>query len=65
MFKAAVFCNSQKDYPVDNTLHGEIQISHRQPRISQGDIARENLPPAFDFTQESCVHFGSAALAPA
>ena len=60
---AAIFGDAQEDDPVDGHLDGVVQLALVELRVAQGDIARQQFAPAFDFRQEGIIDFGSAALA--
>ncbi len=62
-FDAAIFGDAQEDDAVDGHLDGIVQFALVELRVAQGDIARQQIAPAFDLGEEGVIDFGGAALA--
>ncbi|HNQ80713.1 MAG TPA: hypothetical protein PKI53_06350 [Candidatus Aminicenantes bacterium] len=59
---APVLGHPKKDDPVDGQLNREVQVVQGQAGIAEGDVAGQDVAPAFDFLQEFGVHLRRAAL---
>ena len=60
---AAIFADPQEDDTIDQFLNGEIGVARPEIGIAEGDIARQQLPPGFDFPQKGIVHLRRPAFA--
>ncbi len=62
-FQSAILGHAQENEPVNDPLHGGIEVVGRQSAVAQGEIARQHIAPALDILQKLAVNLGGAALA--
>ena len=60
--QSAILGHSQKNDPVNDPLNRGVEVVCRQITVAQGEIARQNIAPAFDILQKFAINLGCAPI---